>query len=396
MQSFKQQIPVGVQDYLTQECLHKRNLEESLRRQFVLCGYDEIETPTFEYYDVFADGVGFTRQEQMLKFFDEHGRILVLRPDITTPIARLVATKLKDEQPPFRFCYIGNAYGTAYVNGLQREFTQAGIELLGEKGPSADAEVIALSISALMEAGLENFQIDIGQVEFFKGLMEESGLAQEDVDKLRQYVEEKNMLAIDLFLEHTGVSDQVAEKIRALPSLFGGPEVFEKASRLTKMKRCQSAIANIRDVYAILTALGLEQYVSIDLGMVQSINYYSGIIFRGITNDLGFPILAGGRYDGLVKEFGRDLAATGFAVGVKRILIALERQGKLSQMMSVDTVVGFDNAMRKTAYTYMNDLRKKNVRVIPFWGTKDELKDYAKTRNIPNAVYIQKEGITKV
>ncbi|MGI6707008.1 MAG: ATP phosphoribosyltransferase regulatory subunit [Clostridia bacterium] len=391
MGRWKKHIPEGVQDYLMEECFHKREIESKLRDFFYRWGYDEIETPTFEYYDVFSSGIGSVRQEQMLKFIDHHGRILVLRPDITMPIARLVATKLRDYPIPLRLCYLCNAFGyNATQAGNLREFTQAGIELLGLEGTEADAEVISLAIMALKDIGLSNFQIDIGQVDFFKGLMEEAGVTDDEAEEIRQYVDQKNMLAIDLLLKDSPISQHVKRKIMELPSLYGGPEVLENAQKMTENKRCKKAIDNIHQVYEILKDFGLKDYISIDLGMVQSIDYYSGIIFRGITSELGFPILAGGRYDQLVKEFGYDLPATGFAMGIKRLLMALERQGNLENMPGIDVLAGYHPEVRQKALSYIQDLRAKGKRVEVYLGKMDKTAfiRYASRKKIPKAILI--------
>jgi ATP phosphoribosyltransferase regulatory subunit len=397
MRRWKKHIPEGVQDYLMEECFHKRVIESKIKDFFYRWGYDEIETPTFEYYDVFSSGIGSVRQEQMLKFIDHHGRILVLRPDITMPIARIAATKLRDYPIPLRLCYLSNAFGYDPTQaGNQREFTQAGIELLGLEGTEADAEAISLAIMALRDIGLSNFQIDIGQVDFFKGLMEEAGVTDDEAEEIRQYVDQKNMLDIDLLLKDTPISCSVKRKIMELPSLYGGPEVLDIAQKITENKRCKKAIDNIRQVYDILNDFGLKDYISIDLGMVQSIDYYSGIIFRGITSELGFPILAGGRYDQLVKEFGYDLPATGFAMGIKRLLMALERQGNLDHIPGIDILVGYHPHVRQKAFAYIQDLRAKGKRVEVYLGKMDKAAfiQYASIKKIPKAILLRAPDCT--
>ena len=188
-------IPDGVQDMLPVECYNKRQVEGKLRRVFSLSGYDEVETPGFEFQEIFMDDAGENTRKDGIKFIDKDGEVLVLRPELTTSIARMAASKI--ESFPARFFYIGNAYGNenAYYSS-QREFAQAGIELLGEGGPEADAEVVAVAIDALQQAGMENFRMEIGQVEFFKGLIEESGLTAEESEGLRILVDQKNYLAI--------------------------------------------------------------------------------------------------------------------------------------------------------------------------------------------------------
>lgn len=390
MNRYKKHIPEGVQDYLSEECYNKRVLEERVRQRFILCGYDEIVTPAFEYYDVFASGIGSVRQEKMIKFFDNHGRILVLRPDITMPIARVAATKLKSF--PQRLCYIGEAFGCESTqNSSMKEFTQAGIELLGVSGAQADAEVIAIAIETLKTANLKNFQIDIGQVEFFKGLMEEAGITGEQSEELREYVDQKNDLAVELFLKRNGIEGSVRRKIMQLPTLYGSADVFLEAERFSSNPRCRAAVDNLRQVYEILCDFGVADCVSIDFGMLQSIDYYSGIIFRGISGELGYPLLTGGRYDKLIGEFGEDVPATGFAMGIKRILIALERQGSLLHVPAVEFVVSAQKCARAKAYAQIKKLHEEGRRVqSAFHLNREELTRYAQERGA-QPLYVEED-----
>jgi len=365
MKRFKKQIPNGVQDYLPAECYNKWLTEERIRRCFYYAGYDEIQTPTFEYYDVFASGVGSIRQEKMLKFIDQNGCILVLRPDMTMPIARAASTRALPL--PARLFYIAPVFGyDGSFYSSQKEFTQAGVELLGVSGPEADAEVIALAVEAMKAAGLKNFQIDIGQVEFFKGLMEEAGLSGEDSEQLRDYVDQKNDLAAELFLRRRNIPPEVTRRIAKMSALYGGPEVFDAAEGFSDHPRCRAAVENLRTVYRILEKFGVADCIFVDFGMLQSLEYYSGLIFRGISGDIGHPLLSGGRYDRLLGEFsetGESIPATGFALGIKRTMIALERQGSLEKLPPVEYVVSGDKSAAALVYERIRALRARGSRV---------------------------------
>lgn len=236
----------------------------------------------------------------MLKTFDNHGRILVLRPEFTTPIARLAASKLRGEALPLRLCYLGTAYANPSPKGARQraEFTQAGVELMGCDGAQADAEVVMLALESMRASGLADYMVEIGQVDFFKGLMEEAGLDEETTELVRTYVEEKNMLAIELLLRGNGAAEAAIARIRELPMLFGGREVFARAEKLSASPKCRAALENLRAIYDALCACGFEDFVTIDLGMVHAIGYYTGMIFRGISASFGQPLLSGGRYDG--------------------------------------------------------------------------------------------------
>lgn len=389
LDKLKLRLPEGVQDYLPDECYNKREIEDTIRRFFYLSGYNEIETPIIEFFDVFAGVKPSIEQEQMFKLIDPEGRILVLRPDITMPIARVVGTKMANDPLPLRLFYLGNVYRYGnFQAGKQREVAQAGMELLGVSDPEADAEVVAMAIQLFLELGLKEFQIDIGQVEFFKGLIEEAGLVQEEVEEIRSLIDHKNMLALEMFLKKLPISEQIKDTLYRLPQLYGDSQILEDAMKISRNPKCRAALENIYQVYGILKDYGFDRFVTFDLGMVHSFNFYTGIIFRGITRELGYPICGGGRYDRLVSEFGRDLPATGFAVGIKRLLIALERQGKLKQVPGVDVLVVAQDGQRREAYHLMQRLKRQNMRVEMFLPVDSSITplDYARQRGIPKVV----------
>ena len=228
--------PEGMQDYLPDERWHKRRVEAQIRELFSLCGYDEIETPLLEYCDVVSGGGGRLPVEQLFKTFDRSGSVLAVRPDNTLPIARLIAGRMKDVPAPIRVSYVQDIVQYPLPKGGQmRAHTQAGIELMGEGGAQADAEVIATAIRALTVSGLREFQIDLGQVDFFKGLMEEAGLSGDLVERLRVCVEEKNSLAIEMMKGRGELSDMAAERLRELPGLYGGEEVLDAAEQTERI-----------------------------------------------------------------------------------------------------------------------------------------------------------------
>lgn len=359
-----QQVPEGVQDSLADQCYNRRKIESKLRQMFHLSGYNEIDTPIFEYLDLFEGETASIEQEQMYKFFEPGSRIMVLKPDYTMPIARIAATKMKSLPLPLRLSYIGNVYryGEQGQTG-QREIAQAGIELLGSREAEADAEVIALAVESLLNLGLTEFQIDIGQVEFFKGLVEEAGLAEADSEKLRLLIHQKNKLALELQMRDLAISPETKNNFLQLPMLFGNGEVLELAKTLTQNERSVRALDNINQVYQILKNYGLSEYIAIDLGMVQSLNYYTGIIFQGMTREMGYPICGGGRYDTLISEFGMDVPATGFALEVNRILIALERQSGLERLPGTDILYVCNRQTNQEDYKKIQEMKSEGYRV---------------------------------
>lgn len=383
--------PEGVQDILFEECFKKRNLESKIRNIFRNNGFFEIETPSLEFYDVFSNEESQTPQETMFKFFDQQGRILVLRPDITIPIARITATKYKDSKYPIKFSYIGNAFKYNELGGgKQKEFTQAGVEIIGANNPEADADVIATAINAVRASGLENFQIDLGQVEFFKGIMEEAELSHQDIEQMRILIDKKDFLGIEELVEEHNIGSDLKELIFSLPGLFGSIDVLDNMEKRNLNKRSLAALANLRRVLELLEDYGLSKYVSVDLGMVNSLEYYTGIIFRGFTYGIGFPILSGGRYDNLVEKFGKKSAATGFSLGISMIMTALDRQKIDSEKLTVDSLISYKREGRKTAFKICEELRNQGLKVeIDITGQEiDGVKEYAKDKGIGGIFYV--------
>lgn len=399
MNQWKIYTPDGVQDFLFKDCFQKKNIEEKVRKLFRSWGYMEIETPTIEFYDTFSSNNKLIPQEEMFKFYDQQGRILVLRPDLTIPVARVAATHDKDNTLPMKYFYIGNCYKYREMGGgKQKEYTQAGVELLGDSSVEADAEVIATAIYAAKAAGIEKFQVDIGQVEFFKGLVEELGLDESEAESFRSSIDKKDYLGVEEIVKAQGVKSELKDLIQELPGLFGSSEILEKAEKVALNERSQNAIKYLRELLGILEEYGLSQYVSIDLGMVQSLSYYTGIIFRGVTYDIGFPFISGGRYDKLVEKYGRNCPATGFSMGINLVLAALQRQKVELSEPKVDTLVFCESGARELGFKLSNILRDMDVVVQLDFSNKliDAAKDFAKAKGIGGVIRLFKDGKIEV
>jgi len=364
MNMWKKYIPEGMKDILFEECISKVKIENQFRDLYLSGGFEEVISPTIEFYDAFTGDDQPMEQEKMYKLFDNQGRILVLRPDMTTPIARIAATKLKDRALPLKLCYTSNIFRiNENWNGKTNEITQSGIEIIGSDSIKADAEVIITGINALVSAGLKNFKIELGQAEFFKGLTEELEMKEEEIEKLRRLIENKNFAGLKVFIdENISLINQESENIlRELPSLFGGIEVIEKARSLTVNKSALEALENLEKIYLMLEEVGLSSYLSIDLGMVHQINYYTGIIFRGYSNEVGNNIISGGRYDKLLGSFGVDMPATGLAINVDNILISLSKQSEEVFEEKNDFFIHYDKNFLKEAYDTAMVLRNNNM-----------------------------------
>ncbi len=391
MLNLKYHTPEGVMDYLPDECEAKRSIEQKMALSFRQNGYRPIQTPAFEYYDLYADGSGDISPEKLYKFFDPQGRILALRGDITTSIARVMGTKYNGPMPA-RLCYVADAFRyNGSASSRSSEFTQAGIELIGDGSCEADAEAIMVTISALLAAGLEEFQIDIGQVEFFKGLAEQVGLDAEDFERIRTHIDFKDSVSIAQVAKKYDADAEIIDILCRMPYLFGNAEVLEQAKSPKLNTRSAAALENLEQVYRLLCACGLEKYVSIDLGMLQSLDYYTGVIFKGVTYDVGFSVCGGGRYDTLIGNFGKDTSAVGIAIGVNRVLSALMRQKKTIVTPKTDAlmVMGADFA---AAYALAQKLRGAGYCVENFYGDAQSALAATKARGIAAAIRLTENG----
>lgn len=320
--------PEGVRDIYGEEEAKKTIVEHLLHEKITSYGYRDIQTPTFEFFDVFSKEVGTTPSRELYKFFDKEGNTLVLRPDFTPSIARCAAKYFMDENVPIRFCYRGNTFtNTSSLQGKLKEVTQMGAELIGDASVQADAEMIALTIESLYHAGLSDFQISIGNLEYFKGICSEAGLDEETELELRELISGKNYFGAEELLEGIHVEKKNKELLLKVSELFGTVSILHEAKKTAPNKRSRNAVERLEKVYQVLCEYGVEKYVSFDLGMLSKYNYYTGIIFKGYTYGVGDAIVKGGRYDNLLHQFGKDAAAIGFMIVVDDLLAAMKRQG---------------------------------------------------------------------
>ncbi len=319
--------PEGVRDIYGKEYARKLATEDLLHRQLNLYGYQDIQTPTFEFFDVFSRDIGTTPSKELYKFFDKEGNTLVLRPDFTPSMARCAAKYFMDENVPIRFCYAGNTFtNTSSLQGKLKEVTQMGAELMGDGSVEADGEMIAMVVEALLASGLKNFQVSIGQVEYFKGICAQAGLDEQTESELRDFISTKNIFGAQEFLAGRGIADSYCDMLLKVTDYFGAVEVLEQAKRLVCNTRSLSAIDRLEKLYQVLCAYGVDKYISFDLGMLSKYNYYTGVIFKAYTYGVGEPIVKGGRYDHLLGYFGKEAPAIGFVVVVDDLMSALWRQ----------------------------------------------------------------------
>ena len=319
--------PEGVRDIYGNEYAKKLFIEQKLHDTIEKYGYEDIQTPTFEFFDVFSKDVGTTPSRELYKFFDKEGNTLVLRPDFTPSIARCAAKYFMEEEAPIRFCYVGNTFtNTSNLQGKLKEVTQIGAELINDDSVQADAEMLSLVIEALKNTGLQNFQLSIGQVEFFKGLCEEAGLDEETESALRDYISGKNYFAAENLLRTTNIPESYQDTLLKVTDMFGDIESLKACRECVHNELSLNAIDRLEQIYEVLKLYGVEEYVSFDLGLLSQYHYYTGIIFKAYTYGIGDAIVKGGRYNHLLQKFGKEASAIGFVVVVDDMLEALNRQ----------------------------------------------------------------------
>lgn len=385
------QIPYGTRDFLPREASRKRAVEGELAQLFGSWGYDEVVSPTFEYFETLLGGAVNEVEQHMFKFLDKNNRILALRPDMTTPIARVAATRLREMHSPLRLFYITNVFRYEQAQaGRQCEFYQAGVELLGAPGPAADAEVIALAVEAMQKAGLSQFQISLGQVDFINGIMVESELSFAQQQQVKAAIVRRDLVGLGEILATSGLSQAAQDFLQLIPVLHGRQEVLDKAYAMAPNAVSQGALNNLAEIFALLTSYGVGDYVNFDLGLIRDLDYYTGMVFEGYTPGLGFPLCGGGRYDNMLAAFGSASPATGFALGIERVLLALERQGMAAPALAKDIYISWqDNSLPK-AIAEAGRLRAEGWRVeLALQAeSKEEANQVACARGCTNLHYI--------
>ncbi|MDU0459628.1 MAG: ATP phosphoribosyltransferase regulatory subunit [Geobacteraceae bacterium] len=331
-------LPRGVSDLLPDTAAKIGYIESRLLRVFELWGFRRVITPNLEYEDVLTIGMGEELRGKAYRFDDRQtGRLLAFPPDITPQIARIVATRLATWPLPHRISYSGRVLRqTEMQTGRSREMFQSGVELIGLSSPEADAEMVVMAIEAMQGLGLENFKIDLGQVEFCQGVMQSSGLEGVALQELREAVSRKDTSAVASLLKSNSVTTETAREISVLPRLFGGCEVLADAQRFTSNARSLAALENMRQVLDILDIHGVSSYLTIDLGETRGLGYHTGITFEGFVSGLGEPVCSGGRYDTLTARYGFEAPATGFTFNVLNLLSALERRPELEASATRD------------------------------------------------------------
>ena len=365
--------PEGVRDIYSQECSRKHRLQEKLHHVFHQYGFEDIETPTFEYFEVFSKEVGTIPSRELYKFFDREGNTLVLRPDFTPSVSRACATYFNPEKEVVSLCYTGNTFiNNSSFRGRLKETTQMGVERMGDDSPEADAEILAMTVECLLATGLTEFQVSVGQVDYYKAIFSQTGMSQEEEEELRELISQKNYFGVEELVKNKNMDKSLARVLSQLPQMFGSAEILEKAKSLTDNPQALKAVARLEEIYELLKVYGYEKYVTFDFAMLSKYHYYTGIIFQAYTYGTGEALIKGGRYNQLMKHFGKPAASIGFAIVVDNLLMALSRQKIEMEEEEGVTVITYRKENRIQAIQKAKELRAqgRNVALRPEKVTK--------------------------
>ncbi|GAC1414081.1 MAG: ATP phosphoribosyltransferase regulatory subunit [Candidatus Velthaea sp.] len=379
-------LPAGVRDWLPHELARKRDAELVIRAVFGRWAYEEVQTPTFERFDVLERGLGFELTEQAYRFTDRRATALALRPEMTTPIARLVSTRMREAPLPLRLSYITPVY--RYYDqpqeGRLRELTQAGVELIGSPGIDADAETLFMAIETLDEIGLRDAQFDVNDASIVDGILAGVGLSSDAAHEAKNYMKERNIVALRRFGKPALVEFAMTR---------GGPEVLDLARSVCRTPASIAALDRLAVLLARASALGYGGRVSVDLALLRDLEYYTGFIFEGYVPEVGFSLCGGGRYDSLLPQFGYDVPAVGWTAAVERLLIALERRGKhvIRRRHRIDVLVSGSDVVAARERAAGNIVRFAS-------GEFDEARliEDARAHNIPRLVIASNGSVREI
>lgn len=389
--------PEGVRDIYGTECMKKKVVENRLHDVLMSYGYNDIQTPTIEFFDVFNKERGSVPSNEMFKLFDRYGNTLVLRPDMTPSIARAAAKYFEHHILPIKLCYIGNTYVNVskYYQGRLKESTMLGAELIDDVSVDADYEIISIVIDCMLNSGLTDFQVELGNVAFFNGLLHEAGIKGEEAEELLFLIKEKNYFGVEELLSSLNIDKKIADILLELPQMFGSVEVLQKAKKITKNKECLEAVERLEKLYELLSLRGYDKYISFDLGDLSEHEYYTGIIFHAYTFGTGEPVANGGRYDKLLGQFGCDKASIGFSINIDRLLAAINRQNINISIDNKGILLVYKENMMLDAIKVSTELRISghNVCIIKYNENKTDSQylEYATNAALSSVAFLDDE-----
>ncbi|TXC91047.1 ATP phosphoribosyltransferase regulatory subunit [Metabacillus litoralis] len=351
--------PLGMVDTLPNLYEIKKKTRQAMTSTIEHWGFQFIETPTLEYYETVGVQSAILDQ-QLFKLLDQQGHTLVLRPDMTAPIARVAASKLYNTSYPLRLAYSANVFRAQQrEGGRPAEFEQVGVELIGDGTTSADAETIALMIETLKQAGLENFKIAIGHIGFGNALFKEVLGNQERADVLRRFLYEKNYVGYREHVKNLPLSSIDKERLLNLLKLRGDIEKVVEAKEMISSQEAKNSLEEINQLWSALEAFQVTDYIKLDLNIVSHMSYYTGILYEVYADNVGFLIGNGGRYDHLFEKFNRAAPATGFGLHIDRIIEALN----IEEEQNFHCVI-YSQERRTEAIAHTTELRASEKKVV--------------------------------
>ncbi len=358
--------PDGVRDYHGQELSDRAMICDRLRKVFESRGYTEVVTPVFEYFDIFNAERGSVSSRNMFKFYDNDGETLVLRPDFTPAMARCAAKYFNDSPVPVRLSYMGNTYvNSTGHRGKLREEMQAGAELSGDDSCYSDAEMLDMAAALFEKAGVHDYIIDVGDVRFFRGLLSEVDLSEEQKAKIKRLLSKKNFYRLTEVLAEYGIDEKIAEGLAELAELYGDPaEVLSCAGKYDVNEDTHAAIGRLQDILRAAECFGITDRIRLDMGMIGRMDYYTGMIFRAYADGAGEPVASGGRYDGLLAQFGRSVPAVGFGMSVDVLMQAVAASDTYILSGNSARMIVFDDERSEEAILLAKQLRNAGNNVL--------------------------------
>lgn len=368
----KNVLPEGTRDLILDDCTIKRALERDMDEIFEKWGYKEVITPTLEFYETFNYNSQALREEDMYKFLDNRGRILVLRPDMTIPIARIVETKFKDTKLPIKIRYTSNVFRVhESLGGKRNEYTDCGVELIGLEDKKSDLEILVLALDALKKLGLKDFKLEIGNIGFFNGAFKNLDIDEEYKESIGKFIENKNLKNLEDYLGKLDIKEEYKKFFNKLPWMFGDKQVLIDAKKLAFNDEIKKNLEYLEKLYSQLNELGYGENVTFDLGMVPGLNYYTGIIFRGYGEGVGNTLLRGGRYDKLIRYSKKYVPAIGFSIDIDSIIPNIKLNAKIKKDENLYKIY-YDEKHKIEAIKKSGELRKEGyiVELLPEDGVE--------------------------
>jgi ATP phosphoribosyltransferase regulatory subunit len=361
---------------------------KTINKRFTTYGYKRIKTSAFEQYDLYSKVNSSINQNEMIKVIDHTGQVLVLRPDVTIPITRELVQNFPNLSSELRYFYVQEVFRQPFDKNDSIERTQAGIEYFCDSSPEADAEVIALACHLMKDLGFNDIKIELGHAGFFNELVQNLPLTSYQIDQLKSLIQAKNVVEIGPFLQNLDIDHEVREVIERIPFLYGNPvDVSERTTGIALTEKMQDTLDYLMDVYSILKMYGLEQYIVMDLGLINHMGYYSGVIFQGYVERFGKPVLMGGRYDELGNEFGARLPAIGFACEIESLVKATDSR-EVTSRFPIDVKITYADSQLEQAIAIAYELRERNYSVLSF----SEHKEQADPRQSVYSIRLEKEN----